>query len=106
MPQCSMCAVEHSRMAGSRFASYCAACHAKYMREHRPKHSELAPDARRKANARATANVYQRRGKLAPAPCERCGSGDVQKHHEDYTKPLEVRWLCRECHHSLHRDVS
>ncbi len=72
------------------------------MRAHRPIHSDLDPVAKFKANARAYANVYQRRGKLIPQPCERCGVEHAQKHHEDYTKPLEVRWLCRPCHLAEH----
>jgi hypothetical protein len=54
--------------------------------------------ARQRANCRAYANVYQRRGKLVPLPCEVCGSPHVEKHHDDYAKPLTVRWLCR-AHH-------
>jgi hypothetical protein len=95
---CSGCAVEHGRI-GQR---YCLACHAKYMREHRPKHSELPRIQRKNANARAYANVYQRRGLLVPKPCEKCGES-AQKHHDDYRKPLAVRWLCRPCHLELHR---
>jgi hypothetical protein len=49
--------------------------------------------------------VYQRRGKLIPKPCENCGSVDSQKHHEDYRKPLVVKWLCRACHLALHEIV-
>lgn len=31
--------------------------------------------------------------------CETCGSVHrVEAHHEDYTKPLEVRWLCKQHH--------
>jgi ribosomal protein S27AE len=55
-----------------------------------------------RAVARAYANVYQRRGKLVPQPCERCQAAGVQKHHDDYTRPLEVRWFCRKCHLDLH----
>ncbi len=43
-----------------------------------------------------------RRGKLKPQPCEHCGSPDAQKHHDDYGKPLQVRWLCEDCHMALH----
>lgn len=31
--------------------------------------------------------------------CELCGSTDyLERHHPDYTKPLEVKTLCRTCH--------
>jgi hypothetical protein len=34
-------------------------------------------------------------------PCEVCGNPKAQKHHEDYSKPLEVKWLCVK-HHAAH----
>ncbi len=42
-----------------------------------------------------------RRGELTPEPCEVCGAEKVDAHHDDYLKPLEIRWLCRK-HHRLH----
>ena len=45
-----------------------------------------------------------RDGKLIKQPCEVCGDVKVQAHHDDYGKPLEVRWLCQE-HHGLTRRV-
>ena len=52
-----------------------------------------------------------KRGILVPEPCEVCGAagtmGDgrrrAQAHHDDYTKPLDVRWLCQEHHHAWHK---
>ncbi len=36
--------------------------------------------------------------------CEKCGSSELlQKHHADYSKPLEVVWLCIKCHHAVHK---
>lgn len=41
-------------------------------------------------------------GTLVKAPCEVCGSKAVDAHHDDYRKPLDVRWLCRRHHIRLH----
>lgn len=83
---------------------WCNDCHAEYERLNRPKHSELTDEQRKRANVRAYANVYKNRGKLIQENCENCGSPDSQMHHEDYDKPLEVTWLCRDCHLQLHEN--
>ena len=44
-----------------------------------------------------------RDGKLQKGLCEVCGSSSVQAHHDDYSKPLDVRWLCIEHHNEVHR---
>lgn len=99
MAKCSGCCEEQDR-EGQR---YCRACHARYMRENRRPYRDLTPEARKKSNARAYANEYQRRGKLVRDPCTDCGASASQKHHEDYDRPLDVIWLCRVCHLKRHR---
>jgi hypothetical protein len=41
--------------------------------------------------------------KIFKTPCEVCGDTKVEGHHDDYAKPLEVRWLCIKHHKELHR---
>lgn len=36
-------------------------------------------------------------GRLFKKPCH-CGTVEVEAHHENYTKPLEVVWLCKQHH--------
>jgi len=80
----------------------------KYTREHQEQVAtakrqwkERNPD---KAKAQWAANNAVRDGKLTRQPCEVCGSTErVQKHHDDYSKPLEVRWFCPKHHGKHHR---
>lgn len=62
----------------------------------------------REAKLRAQAAVRQavKTGKIKkPTNCERCGRMvELQGHHDDYAKPLEVEWICRQCHAAEHRD--
>ena len=53
-------------------------------------------------NCRSYASVYLKRGKLTRQPCAECGSEKSQMHHPDYSKPLDVVWLCRRHHSALH----
>ena len=45
-----------------------------------------------------------RDGKITKQPCQKCKSKfDIHGHHKDYSKPLEVNWLCNVCHANLPR---
>ena len=55
----------------------------------------------KKHKARWTVNNYKKSGKLVPQPCEVCSLEPAQAHHDDYEKPLDVRWLCVK-HHTEH----
>lgn len=53
--------------------------------------------------ARNYLNRLIRQGLVKRKNCEICGSDkNVEAHHEDYGKPLEVRWLCRVHHDDMH----
>ena len=70
---------------------YYRANKALYRMRHRAKH--LAHNAVQTAIAR---------GKLLRGNCEICGSAMAHAHHDDYARPLIVRWLCKAHHEQLH----
>lgn len=86
-------------------------------REENREHVAAREAARRqrefgKARAREIARNAIRRGDLRrPKVCDECGSkgqptrdgrSPIQVHHDDYSKPLDVRWLCTACHRKQH----
>lgn len=58
-------------------------------------------DARR---AHALVADALRAGTLKRGKCW-CGSLRVEAHHGDYTKPLEVEWVCRKHHRAIHAEL-
>jgi hypothetical protein len=79
------------------------------MREHRPRYSEYSEEQKRRRYCRGKAFTYLLRGKIQRKPCEICGER-AHMHHDDYSKPLEVRWFCflhhEEHHHNDFRSTS
>jgi hypothetical protein len=73
---------------------------------------ERHPEKRRARNAVTRAVTA---GRLTrPSECERCGSpgkpyrdgrASIQAHHHDYGKPLDVEWLCPDCHKIADEEV-
>ncbi len=61
------------------------------------------PGDREKVQARQSVSNAIARGEMARGRCEVCGSTSTDAHHDDYSKPLSVRWLCRRHHGLLHR---
>ena len=57
-----------------------------------------------KRAARTFLNSYIKMGKvMKPNSCEIClQKAKVEGHHEDYSKPLEVKWVCKKCHTDIH----
>lgn len=91
--------------------SYCKECQHTRNREYFLKNREYFKEKNRnyvknsiKASAsRQLANAL-RRGALERQPCETCGAEKTDAHHDDYSKPLSVRWLCRSHHNKWHAD--
>jgi ribosomal protein S27AE len=55
--------------------------------------------------ARSQVAFAVRTGRLLRKPCEKCGQVNVEAHHDDYSKPLVVRWLCKPHHVEHHRST-
>lgn len=67
------------------------------------KYREKFPEKRR---AQWMVENAIRSGKLKKGNCEmknKICSGRIEAHHNDYSKPLRVRWLCSYHHHKIHR---
>ncbi len=57
--------------------------------------------------ANTTLNNAVRDGKLVrPKNCSICDrEGKIEGHHANYDKPLEVVWVCKECHVMIHKNL-
>lgn len=83
-------------------------------KRHREKSRQYRDDGRAKpqpskrkinpAHRRANNIAYNaiRDGKLIRKPCIVCNCETAQAHHEDYSRPLDVHWLCLRHHNDRH----
>lgn len=70
---------------------------AEQMRSYRLHHATAHHHKARELVAKAVA-----RGDLVRQPCEVCGAHKVHAHHDDYSRPLDIRWLCPPHHREHH----
>lgn len=109
MKKCSVCGVDkfpeefHSeRRVHDGLAACCRRC-IKAIRKGRHKKRTSAKEPPHKMAARKMVKNAVKRGELIkPECCQSCQKPTPRElldgHHEDYAKPLDVTWLCRECH--------
>jgi uncharacterized Zn finger protein (UPF0148 family) len=112
--QCAICKAEldvsNFGKRGKYYTAYCYTCTREYRNKRNKRNVKAVSKKQRKwikenpEKYRAHIAVFGalRSGKLVRQPCEVCGNPKVETHHDDYTKPLEVRWLCRTHHLALH----
>lgn len=62
------------------------------------------PDHRERERVRLRTRRAVASGELTKGNCERCESPFVHAHHEDYSRPLDVMWLCPYHHAERHRE--
>jgi ribosomal protein S27AE len=67
-------------------------------------------DPKKQRAVRLVRDAIQRGILVRPNSCEACGQtpprgkdgrATIQAHHEDYDKPLSVRWVCCTCHYAV-----
>lgn len=83
----------HSNWRGKSVKTYKRAAYRRYYKNNREK-----------VAARRAVKYAIKTGKIVAKKCEVCSSGNTEAHHDDYAKPLIIRWLCREHHRSLHNE--
>lgn len=107
--------IKNSISSSGKYSYYCRSCNTerakkyratakgkekiykavyKSMKKHAAKHS-----------ARVSVCYHVKKGNLEkPSKCSVCKKeSTIYAHHPDYSKPLEVIWLCRDCHCEEHR---
>jgi hypothetical protein len=57
-----------------------------------------------KKRARYATNLMIKAGGIMKRPCEVCGKEKVDVHHDDYSDPERVRFLCRKHHAEHHKN--
>jgi len=65
-------------------------------------YKEYSKNNQEKIKAKLKARQAIKKGELKKEPCEFCGSIKSEAHHPDYSKPLEVMWVCHKHHMQLH----
>jgi hypothetical protein len=80
---------------------YCSDPQVKVRRAAQMRSYTKSPAVRSHHIARWKVGRALKAGRLVKQACEVCGARKVQAHHDDYSKPLDVRWLCLK-HHSEH----
>lgn len=85
-------------------------CYSKFRAELLPKEEQFAygtgyseEERAKRRKARSDLNHYLRDNHIERKPCEICGE-KAEAHHDDYGKPLEVRWLCFKHHREWHKN--
>jgi len=65
------------------------------------------PDPVKVAANKAVGNAVRDGRLMKPDSCENCGGAGqrIEAHHPDYSKPLEVVWLCSVCHGREHQEA-
>ena len=102
--KCKECAKKDVRKNRVKNIDY----YREYDRERGNRQTKELHDAYKKKyptahKARAMVAKAIREGKLFREPCQICKEENVHAHHDDYAKPLNIRWLCAAHHSQWHK---
>jgi len=120
MKRCHKCNIDkpfnefyRNRSRHDGYSHWCKDCTKESQAAYnRTDHGKLVRESIRKSARCVNKEQYEahkavftavRNGTLTrPTMCDICGKHcKPDAHHEDYNKPLDVYWLCRECHAGL-----
>ena len=77
----------------------------KYREKANENHRKAALNEKDKDRARVLVRSALKSGIIIKSPCSVCGNPKAQAHHEDYSKPLGVVWLCSKHHTEKHYGI-
>lgn len=115
MSRCKLC--HNEACIRTRDKTLKANCNRDHMRRARQKEPDKFRERDREASrirkwspkreARYQLNLALKRGDIVkPNVCIECHNKKrLTAHHRDYSKPLEVEWLCYQCHGIRHRNI-
>lgn len=67
-------------------------------------HRKYVKENPKKRSAHKAIEKQVRLKLISIEPCEKCGALTVSAHHDDYDKPLDIRWLCSKHHRQWHAE--
>ena len=104
-PGCKGLFWEDLMASNNGYFTYCKPCAnkkaKKYYRDNESQSLERTRNYRTAHPDRKRANDTALR-RLTEHPCEVCEATPTHRHHDDYSEPLEIRWLCPTHHKEVH----
>lgn len=102
--RCRLYHIEYREKNREKFRKYNREYNKKW-REENGYHNEYNSKKRypERALARRLLQYAVKAGKIKRQPCKVCGKKNTHGHHDDYYKPLEVKWFCALHHTEYHK---
>ena len=111
--ECRRCHIEKPTGEFPRFSKWtiftCRACHPQYKRGGKPERERKRQWTLHNQEKRKVHKIVEyavKRGELVRECCQRCGAiKNIQSHHDDYSRPFHIMWLCPKCHAARHIEL-